>query len=91
MLDIHAHILPGLDDGPATMADALKMARIAVEDGIRVMIATPHCLNGLYHNFRKDIMAACSEFNAALKNNQIPPGGIAGRRGPSGYGNSQFA
>jgi protein-tyrosine phosphatase len=38
MIDIHAHILPGLDDGPATMADALKMARIAVEDGIRTII-----------------------------------------------------
>ena len=72
MIDIHAHILPGLDDGPAAMCDALKMARIAVEDGIGIMIATPHCLNGLYHNYRENIMAACSKFNAALKNNRIP-------------------
>ncbi len=72
MIDIHAHILPGLDDGPATMDDALKMARIAVKDGIRVIIATPHCLNGLYSNYRKNIITACSEFNFALKENHIP-------------------
>ena len=72
MIDIHAHILPGLDDGPATLDDALEMARIAVEDGIQVIIATPHCLNGLYNNYRKDIIAACSEFNITLKRNHIP-------------------
>ena len=72
MIDIHAHILPGLDDGPTTLDDALEMARIAVGDGIQVIIATPHCLNGLYNNYRKDIIAACSEFNIALKKNHIP-------------------
>ena len=72
MIDIHSHILPGLDDGPDTMADALEMARIAVEDGIRVVIATPHCLNGLYNNYRKGILSACSEFNWTLKKNRIP-------------------
>lgn len=72
MIDIHAHILPGLDDGPATITDALKMARIAVEDGIGVIIATPHCLNGLYHNYRQGIISACSEFNLILKKERIP-------------------
>ena len=72
MIDIHAHILPGLDDGPATMADALEMARIAVEDGIRIIVATPHCLNGLYNNYREGILSACSEFNLILKKECIP-------------------
>ena len=72
MIDIHAHILPGLDDGPATTADALEMARMAVEDGIRIIIATPHCLNGLYTNYRKGIISACSEFNLVLKKELIP-------------------
>lgn len=42
MIDVHSHILPGLDDGPKTWEEALEMARIAVADGIRVMVATPH-------------------------------------------------
>ncbi len=40
--DLHAHILPGVDDGPKTMEDSVKMARIASEDGIRGLLATPH-------------------------------------------------
>lgn len=42
MIDLHAHILPGLDDGARNWAEALDMARLAVADGIRVMVATPH-------------------------------------------------
>lgn len=44
MVDLHAHLLPGIDDGPATMRDALDMARAAVEAGTRVMACTPHVL-----------------------------------------------
>ena len=72
MIDIHAHILPGLDDGPATMTDALEMARIAVEDGIRTIIAAPHCLNGIFNNYREGVISACSEFNLTLKKEHIP-------------------
>lgn len=46
MIDIHSHILPGLDDGAQTWEDALQMARQAVADGIRVMVATPHLFKG---------------------------------------------
>jgi protein-tyrosine phosphatase len=42
MIDIHSHILPGLDDGAKTWEQSLKMARMAVADGIKVMVATPH-------------------------------------------------
>ena len=72
MIDIHAHILPGLDDGPATTADALEMARMAVEDGIRIIIAAPHCLNGIFNNYREGVMSACSEFNLTLEKEHIP-------------------
>lgn len=43
MTDIHCHILPGVDDGAATPADALEMARMAAESGVRTIVATPHC------------------------------------------------
>lgn len=42
MIDIHAHILPYVDDGADDMADALLMAELAVESGVRAVIATPH-------------------------------------------------
>ncbi len=41
-VDIHAHILPGLDDGPATLEDSLQMARMAMLDGTEIIVATPH-------------------------------------------------
>lgn len=42
MMDIHCHILPGVDDGPANMEESLAMARLAVSDGIDTVFATPH-------------------------------------------------
>ncbi len=42
MIDIHAHILPGLDDGPATLGESLAMLRIARETGTTDIVATPH-------------------------------------------------
>lgn len=42
MLDIHCHLLPGLDDGPETFEESLAMARLAAEDGITAIVATPH-------------------------------------------------
>jgi protein-tyrosine phosphatase len=46
MIDIHAHILPGVDDGAKNWEESLDMARMAVNDGIRVMVATPHLFKG---------------------------------------------
>ena len=42
MIDLHAHILPGLDDGAADESVAVAMCRMAAEDGIRTVVATPH-------------------------------------------------
>ena len=72
MIDIHVHILPGIDDGPSTLEESLEMARIAVKNGISVMIATPHCLNGVYVNWQEDILSACAEFKSALEKHNIP-------------------
>ena len=46
MIDIHAHILPGVDDGAKNWEQSLEMAQMAVNDGIRVMVATPHLFKG---------------------------------------------
>ena len=42
MIDLHSHILPGLDDGAGDLAESLALARTAIADGIRVIAATPH-------------------------------------------------
>jgi protein-tyrosine phosphatase len=42
MIDLHSHILPGVDDGPATLEESLEIARRAAADGVRVIAATPH-------------------------------------------------
>lgn len=42
MVDLHCHILPGLDDGPSTMDESLAMAEAAIADGITRVVATPH-------------------------------------------------
>jgi protein-tyrosine phosphatase len=72
MIDIHSHILPGIDDGPSTLEESIQMARMATEDKIEIMIATPHCLNGLYNNWRAQILSMCTEFNGALQRHHIP-------------------
>lgn len=42
MIDLHCHILPCIDDGAETIAEAVEMARIAADDGVRKIVATPH-------------------------------------------------
>ena len=42
MIDLHSHILPGLDDGTTTLAEALALGRMAAADGIHTIVATPH-------------------------------------------------
>ena len=42
MIDVHCHILPGLDDGPDKMEESLEMTETAVADGITHVVATPH-------------------------------------------------
>ena len=50
MIDVHTHILPGIDDGSRDLYESLEMAQIAAESGTQVMVATPHC--NLPRNFR---------------------------------------
>lgn len=42
MIDLHCHVLPGVDDGPSTIEDSLALARVAVSAGISTIVATPH-------------------------------------------------
>ena len=73
MIDIHSHILPGVDDGAKDMAAALEMARMAADDGIKKMIATPHLFRGSDSaSGFEEIEKARKEFTEAIKENDIP-------------------
>ena len=45
-IDIHSHILPGMDDGSRSMRQTMRMLETAVNEGIAIMIATPHNMPG---------------------------------------------
>ena len=45
MIDLHAHLLPDLDDGPSSLADSMDMARAAHGSGIRTIVCTPHMVD----------------------------------------------
>ncbi|MHB9111367.1 MAG: tyrosine-protein phosphatase [Thermoleophilia bacterium] len=47
-IDTHCHIIPGVDDGPAEMETSVEMARLASDDGIATIVATPHIVEGYY-------------------------------------------
>lgn len=58
MIYLHAHILPGIDDGADCLGTAVAMARIAVQDGTTTMACTPHIYPGLYMNDTAGIQRA---------------------------------
>jgi len=66
MIDIHCHLLPGVDDGAGDMPMALRMARLAVENGIEKIVLTPHIQSGLYENTREGIQTALAKFRQAI-------------------------
>jgi protein-tyrosine phosphatase len=71
MIDIHSHILPGLDDGAASMEEAVAMARCAVAGGIRQMVATPHVKEGQYPNSREKIVDAMANLRKVLLKKEV--------------------
>jgi len=72
MIDLHSHILPGIDDGAKTLEDSLEMARIAVADGIHTMACTPHIYPGMYMNDGPGIECARVRLQAELVRAGIP-------------------
>lgn len=67
MIDLHSHILHGLDDGPKTLEESVEMCLISFQDGVRTVVATPHTLNGVYENDRSAILAKVQELNKAIE------------------------
>jgi protein-tyrosine phosphatase len=72
VIDLHSHILPGVDDGAPTLEVSLAMARMAVADGITHMACTPHFLPGVYDNEATDMSRRTQHFIRDLGNAGIP-------------------
>jgi len=72
MIDIHCHLLPGIDDGPRDDAQALDLARALVVNGVSYVVCTPHIYAGVFDNTKAEIQTCFSHFEACLKTAQIP-------------------
>jgi protein-tyrosine phosphatase len=79
MIDLHCHILPGLDDGAERLEESIEMARIAEKDGIEKIVATPHLFrDNLGYGDLSIIEEKKEELNQALKANDIKVEILAG-------------
>ncbi|OAB32924.1 tyrosine-protein phosphatase [Paenibacillus glacialis] len=72
MIDIHTHILPGVDDGAKNWNDTLNMAKAAVAEGITTLIATPHHANGKYMNTAIEVIERTRQINEQLIVEGVP-------------------
>jgi protein-tyrosine phosphatase len=72
MVDLHCHLLPGIDDGSKNMDVSLRLAREATENGVTHALLTPHHMNGRYVNHKQDVIRRTREFQEQLKVHNIP-------------------
>lgn len=72
MVDLHCHLLPGIDDGSKSMAISLRLAREATENGITHALLTPHHMNGRYVNHKQDVIKRTAAFQKEIDAHQIP-------------------
>ncbi len=72
VIDLHCHILPGLDDGAEDWGQSLQMARIAAKDGISGIVCTPHYSPAFPGNHRNAVMASVEELRTRLRQAKIP-------------------
>jgi len=72
MIDIHCHILPGLDDGADSLEVSIEMAGMAVADGVTHIVCTPHITPGVYHNTADGIARQVTRLQGELDQRGIP-------------------
>ncbi|MDH3783622.1 MAG: hypothetical protein OES33_12960, partial [Desulfobulbaceae bacterium] len=70
MIDLHCHILPGIDDGAENIKESIHMAKVAADDGISHIVATPHVRDTLHP---PDLLKKhVTRLNEALQKDQVP-------------------
>lgn len=71
LIDLHSHLLPNIDDGSKSLRASIRMAKEAVDSGIKAALMTPHHMNGQYVNHKDDVIRLTSEFQKHLDKNDI--------------------
>ena len=71
MVDLHCHILPGVDDGAQSLADSLAMAKAAEQEGIRTIYATPHHQTSRYMNEKAAVVQKVQQLNEYLQSQSV--------------------
>jgi hypothetical protein len=71
VIDLHCHVLPGVDDGPAGLDESLNLARVAAAEGPRKLVATPH-VNYRYPTSAATMLDEVERLNQALREAEIP-------------------
>lgn len=66
MIDLHTHVLPGLDDGPPTLEQAVELAQAVADSGVKTVVATPH-VSFEYPRTKLEIDAAAEVLRAGLR------------------------
>ena len=77
MIDLHSHVLPGIDDGPETIEDSVELARAAVAAGTATIVATPH-VSWTYPNDAEEIAELVDRLNARLDAEEVELEVLAG-------------
>jgi protein-tyrosine phosphatase len=72
MIDLHCHLLPGVDDGARDLEESLAMARLAVADGIQAIVVTPHALNGVYRQGKEEILERFARLQEFVAGHHLP-------------------
>ena len=72
VIDIHCHMIPGIDDGPGNLEAALALAKACADDGITHAVLTPHVFPGRFENRRSNIEDDFNAFAAVLRASGIP-------------------
>jgi protein-tyrosine phosphatase len=78
LIDLHCHVLPGIDDGAKDLETSLAMARMASSDGISTIACTPHILPGVYNNIGAAIRQAVARLRESVSEAEIPIRLVAG-------------
>ena len=78
MIDIHSHILPGVDDGPRNWEEAIALCRRIAEEGITTSVATPHLIDGVYDNILSRVEPLVQQLREHLRTAGVPLEVLAG-------------
>ena len=71
MIDIHCHLLPGIDDGPPTLEAAMALAKALADDGVETVVCTPHVFPGRFENRRSSIADEFENFSTVMAQSGI--------------------